>query len=164
MRVQNNEMQAMVDTGATINVLSSRVVKKKNLRTQTMDPIKLQQGITRRNVIVTEKLVSAIETKNEDNTWRRAKETEFIVADLRKHDAILGMPFLRNENVWVDATKGKIEFDDIKRLNKPNTELNTKLNTELNTELITELNTEPNIELNKEKKKIKELIRKKSGS
>jgi hypothetical protein len=55
---------------------------------------------------VDKKVVSKVRMPTEE--WESQRPTEFVVAPLTEHDAILGMPFLAEEGILIDPARSKV--------------------------------------------------------
>jgi hypothetical protein len=104
--LQDTPIEGVADSGATVNLLSSKLVQQQRLPTRPARPIRLHQPMARKGVIVNEKLISKITIPSK--SWTSKKPAIFTVAPLKDIDAIFGMPFLAQENILVDAAKGNI--------------------------------------------------------
>jgi hypothetical protein len=110
LNVNGESTNGVADTAATINIISKDLVKKRNLRTQPSTPIGLRQAISRKNIIVNEKLIADVVRIPSEN-WTNSKPVSFAVAPLANTDVILGLPFLSDEGILIDAAKKKLILD-----------------------------------------------------
>ena len=107
VKVQNVCTPAIIDTGATTNAVSVRLVKEQQLRTQPSQPIHILQPLTsHRNIVVNTELISKIDIPSK--SWTSKQPHQFTVVPLQRHDVILGLPFLAAEGIIVDAAEGDI--------------------------------------------------------
>ena len=115
IRIQNAEaINSGIDSGATINVISPRMVKKHRLAEQPAPPVKIHQAMDPNGTIYNTKVVSIVTLPSEK--WTSAHKYEFTVAPLLNHDALLGMPSLTKEAVLVDPANRSLilpENDEI---------------------------------------------------
>jgi hypothetical protein len=106
VQVQNTPVKALTDSGSTVNVLSSDIVKRRRLRIQTNHPVSIRQALHPKGFITMKKLVSKVSIPSE--LWKSTKSAEFIIAPIKNHDAILGMPFLASEKILIDPANKRV--------------------------------------------------------
>ena len=97
------EIAALIDNAATSNVISKKIVNKQRI---PMKPsprrFKLGQAFSHERVLAKEYTESHITIPSKN--WRSTKPVPMLVSDsLVNHDAILGMPFLKQEKVLIDS-------------------------------------------------------------
>ena len=102
----------LVDCGAMVNVISEDKVTELTVPTRLMPPMKLHEPLSPHGTHVGEKVVSKVRIPDKD--WESSQPAEFIVAPLKEHDAILGMPFLAEKGVLIDPARGKIVLPTLK--------------------------------------------------
>jgi hypothetical protein len=84
---------SLVDTGATINLLSVDKVKKHSLPTHPTPPIRIHEPMNPQGVLVNQKVISKVHVHEDDR---------------ESSDIILGMPFLASEKILIDVAHGKV--------------------------------------------------------
>ena len=105
--IENTELpSSLVDCGATANLISSDIVEEHTISTHPTSPIRVHEPMNSKGVLVSKKVISKVGIPSE--SWESTKPAEFLVAPLREHDVILGMPFLATENVLIDPAHGKV--------------------------------------------------------
>ena len=115
--IENADMpSSLVDSGATISLISSDKVEEHAIPTQPALPVRIHEPMNSQGVVVNQKVITKIGIPEED--WESTKPTELLVAPLQEHDVILGMPFLATEKILIDPAHGKIilprdEHDDL---------------------------------------------------
>jgi len=97
---------SLADCGATVNVISSDKVEKHAIPTLPIPPLRIHEPMNPQGTLVNKKVVSKVNVPAEK--WESCEPAEFIVAPLKEHDAILGMPFLATEKVLIDPAHGKV--------------------------------------------------------
>jgi hypothetical protein len=60
VQVQNIPVKALTDSGSTVNVLSSDIIKRRRLRIQTNHPVSIRQALHPKGFITMKKLVSKV--------------------------------------------------------------------------------------------------------
>jgi hypothetical protein len=106
VQVQNIPVKALTDSGSTVNVLSSDIIKRRRLRIQTNHPVSIRQALHPKGFITMKKLVSKVSIPSE--RWKSTNQQEFIIAPIKNHDAILGMPFLASEKILIDPANKRV--------------------------------------------------------
>jgi len=97
---------SMVDCGATVNLVDSKFVQKRHLRTYTSHPIRIHQALSPKGAITNTMLSSKVRIPSKN--WESIKPAKFIVTPLEHHDMILGMPFLTAERIKIDPAASDI--------------------------------------------------------
>jgi Reverse transcriptase (RNA-dependent DNA polymerase)/RNase H-like domain found in reverse transcriptase/Integrase zinc binding domain/Retroviral aspartyl protease len=96
----------LADCGASINLLDTTLVEKHKIKTRPIKPFRLHQAITPNNVIVNKEVVSHVSIPSK--SWTSIKPAIFAVAPLPLYDALLGMPFLSQEKVLINAANRQL--------------------------------------------------------
>ena len=104
--IQGTPVKALVDCGATPNILSIDFIHKRRLRTVPARPVYLHQAMSPHGIHVNEKVISNVEIPSK--SWKSSRPHSFLVAPLKNNDAILGMSFLKAEKALVDAENSDI--------------------------------------------------------
>ena len=99
-KIQQSIVHAGVDPGASINVISPRVVKKHRLIELPAPLIRIHQALDSNGSSHDTKVVSTVTLPEE--SWTSTHKHEFTVAPLSNHDALLGMPFFTKESILID--------------------------------------------------------------
>ena len=89
-----------------VNVISQDKVIEHAMPTHPMPPMKIHEPVNPLSTRVDKKVVSKVRIPDKD--WESQGPAEFVVAPLKEYDAILGMPFLTDERILVDAAQGKV--------------------------------------------------------
>jgi hypothetical protein len=89
-----------------INVLSEDKVNKHAMQTHLMPPMRIYEPLNPRGTVADRKVVGKVGIPSEG--WESQRSAEFVVAPLKEHDAILGMPFLVDEGVLIDPARGRV--------------------------------------------------------
>ena len=106
-RIQNVDFPSSVtDSGVTVNVISSEKVEKHKIPSRPTQRICIREPMNPRGVLVNKKVVSKVEVPAEN--WKSSQLAEFIVAPLREHEVIPGMPFLAAENILINPAQGSV--------------------------------------------------------
>jgi hypothetical protein len=112
----NIEIRILIDSGADGNFISPRIinqgevpwVKKENpyrLGTVEGDPVAYDSGMITRETARAP--LTLFDVQNE-NIIHQEEEAQFDIAEIGRHDAILGMPWLRKHNPQIDWITGQI--------------------------------------------------------
>jgi hypothetical protein len=112
--------QSIPDTGATVNVLSEDLVRKRHLRTIPGPRVLLRQPLTGKNIGANERILKHVSIPSVHGL------ASFVVAPLANTDAILGMPFLSQERILLDPANRKIILPDERKLKTMKTESRTR--------------------------------------
>ena len=96
----------LVDCGAMVNAVSEEKVTELAMPTRSMPPMKIHEPLNPHGTLVDKKVVDKVRIPSED--WESSRPAEFIVAPLKEHDAILGMPFLAEEGILIDPAQRKV--------------------------------------------------------
>ena len=105
--IENAEMHAsLVDSGSTINLISSNKVEEHGIRTHPTPPVRIQEPMNPQGVLLNKKVISRVRIPDED--WESTRPAELLVAPLQDNDVILGMPFLASENILIDPAHNKV--------------------------------------------------------
>jgi hypothetical protein len=115
----------LVDSGAMINVVSEDTVDKQAMPTQLMAPMWIHEPLNPDGTVVKRKVVGTVEISEQG--WESQRPAEFVVAPLKEHDAILGMPFLADENVLIDPAQNQIVLPGCTVEEKGEVNLNNEL-------------------------------------
>jgi hypothetical protein len=102
----------LADCGAMVNVISEEKVTKHAIPTLPMPPMKIREPVNPLRTCVDRKVTSKV-TIPETN-WESQRPAEFVVALLKEHDAIVGMPFFADEGILIDAAQRKVIFPESK--------------------------------------------------
>ena len=109
-RIQQAAVRAGVDPGASINVISPRVVEEHKLVEQPAQPVRIHQALDPDGSTYNAKVVSTVILPEE--SWTSTQKHEFTIAPLSNHDALLGMPFFTKENILVDPANRSLILPD----------------------------------------------------
>ena len=103
IKIANAKTPALVDTGAAINTVSPRVAGRSKLPRLPIRPsIHIVQAFHPARAIVNKKISAKVTIPFK--RWTSKKAVEFHVAPLVNSEAVLGMPFLKQERIKVDPT------------------------------------------------------------
>ena len=97
---------SLVDSGATINLISSDKVEEHKLPIHPTLPVCIHEPMNPRGVLVDKKVISKVGIPEKD--WESKEPAELLVAPLQDNDVILGMPFLASENILIDPAQSRI--------------------------------------------------------
>jgi Retrotransposon gag protein/Retroviral aspartyl protease len=97
---------SLVDCGAMINVLSEDKVIEHAMQTLSIPPMRIHEPVNPGGTVVDRKVVSKVGFPKEN--WASRRAAEFVVAPLKQHDVILGMPFLATEGILIDPAQQKV--------------------------------------------------------
>ena len=103
-------LNALVDSGASFNYISEKSLKHVNLPQLDFDKTSHRVQVANKTVL---KSIGSVhlDINLEENTF----DTKFTVMETLSFDVILGMSFLKQNRVVIDAEEGTINFkDDIK--------------------------------------------------
>ena len=100
-KIQSAVVEAGVDCGASLNLISPDAVDKCEASKEPANPIMLHQALDPEGQVTCEKVVSDVVLPHSDK-WKSSRKHEFTVAPLANHDVLLGMPFLASEGILID--------------------------------------------------------------
>ncbi|HUI24325.1 MAG TPA: reverse transcriptase family protein, partial [Nitrososphaerales archaeon] len=101
VRIANAKTPALIDTGASVNTVSPRVTGRTKLPCLPVrPPIRIGQAFHPTGVLVKEKISARISIPSKN--WTSNKPADFLVAPLANSEAVLGMPFLVQEQIKVN--------------------------------------------------------------
>ena len=109
VEINGDRIRALIDSGATANFVSPRVVSEHGWETRVMDqayPLLLVNGEE-----TPEGRVQVETCPLSMNAERHSEKIVLDITEIGKHEVILGMPWLRQHNPTVDWGKGLIKFD-----------------------------------------------------
>jgi len=109
VRIANAKTPALIDTGASVNTVSSRVSGHTKLpRLPVRPPIRIRQAFHPTGVLVKEKISARISIPSKN--WISKKPADFFVAPLANSEAVLRMPFLAQEQIKVNPAAHDISL------------------------------------------------------
>ena len=108
-KIQSAIVEAGVDCGASLNLISPDAADKCEATKEPANPIMLHQALDAEGQIACEKVVSDVALPNNDE-WKSFRKHEFTVAPLTNHDVLLGMAFLASEGILIDPADRELIF------------------------------------------------------
>src|SRR5271170_295175 len=106
-KVDDTKVQALVDTGGSSNFISQKVVQRTSIQTSPTSPSLLHQALSLKPTRITEQVVAKqVDLPSQEISVQQP--TIFKVAPSVTHDVILGMPFLTDNELVVDAKARKL--------------------------------------------------------
>jgi hypothetical protein len=114
-KVDDTKVQALVDTGGSSNFISPEVVQRTRIQTSPTSPSLLHQALSPKPTRITEQVVAKqVDLPSQGISVLRP--TVFKVASLGAHDVVLGIPFLADNQLLIDAKARKL----VPRQRQPN--------------------------------------------
>jgi len=109
VRIPNAKTPALIDTGASVNTVSLRVAGHTKLpRLPVRPPIRIGQAFYLTGVLVKEKI--SVRVSIPSKNWTSKKPADFLVAPFANSEAVLGMPFLVQEQIKVNPAAHDISL------------------------------------------------------
>ena len=109
VRIASAKSPALIDTSASVNTVSPRIATHSNLpRLPVYPPICIGQAFHPTGVLIKEKIRARISIPSKK--WTSKKPTELLVAPLANSEAVLGMPFLAQEQIKVNPAAHDISL------------------------------------------------------
>ena len=109
VRIANAKTPALIDTGASVNTVSPRVAGRTKLpRLPVRPPIRIGQAFHPTGALVKEKISARISIPSKN--WTSKKPAELLIAPLANSEAVLGMPFLAQEQIKVNPAAHDISL------------------------------------------------------
>jgi len=109
VRIANAKTPALIDTSASVNTVSPRVAGRMKLpRLPVRPPIRIGQAFHPTGVLVKEKINARISIPSKN--WTSKKPADFLVIPLANSEAVLGMPFLAQEQIKVNPAAHDISL------------------------------------------------------
>ena len=97
---------SLADCSTIINAISEDKVAKHAIPTCPMPRMQIHEPVNLNGTCVDRKVVSKVAIPKEN--WESQQLAEFVVALLKEHEAILGMPFHATEGILVDPVLLKV--------------------------------------------------------
>lgn len=82
------------------------MVEEHSMSIRPMPAAHIREPLNPHGMVVERKVVAKVEVPKE--SWKSQQHTEFVVAPLKEHNAILGMPFLAAEGVLIDPIRDRV--------------------------------------------------------
>ena len=108
LQLENGQtVDALADSGCTSDLIQSETVQRLNLKPRIASkPSLLHQPLSKTTVVISKELESRISIPT--IPFRAIKPTVFKVAPIRTYEAIIGLPFLVNNDLLIDAKNRKL--------------------------------------------------------
>lgn len=96
-----------MDSGGSSNFIAQKVVQRTRIQTRTTNPSLLHQALSPKPIHITEQVVAKwVDLPSQEISVQQP--TVFKVAPLATHDVVLGMPFLTDNQLLVDANARRL--------------------------------------------------------
>jgi len=106
-KIKERLLQALINCGAEGDIISEKIIKEKNLPTLPIQPMQVGQALAKASkMTVDRKVQSHIHLPTKE--WTSKKPADLLVAPLANSDIVLGMLFLKQEKITVDANRDNI--------------------------------------------------------
>ena len=107
VQIDDTKVRALVDSGGSSNFISKKIIQCTRIQTSPTTPLLLHQALSLKPACITEQVVAKrVDLPSQEICIRQP--TIFKVAPLATHDAILGMPFLSDNRLLIDAKARKL--------------------------------------------------------
>jgi hypothetical protein len=105
------ECEALIDTGASANVMSQNFAERAQLKVHDAPhPVQISQVQPGAKILTKQAVTTPVEIPKKN--WHSKYPHQFYVTDQTKQDAILAMPFLKQEEIVIDAAHRHIILPD----------------------------------------------------